>query len=77
MFDKEVILEYVIKKKNEYSRHLKEYEKLKRKDEEENDIKLSTENDAKVSAFLKSENNIVSKSFAGDLLGINIGFFKY
>jgi nitric oxide synthase-interacting protein len=33
LFDKEVILEYIITKKNEYSRKLKEYEKQKRKEE--------------------------------------------
>jgi hypothetical protein len=33
LFDKEVILEYIITKKNEYYRKLKEYEKQKRKEE--------------------------------------------
>lgn len=40
LFDKEVILQYIINKKNEYSRKLKEYEKQKRK-EEVYDDKLS------------------------------------
>jgi hypothetical protein len=33
LFDKEAILEYIITKKNEYFRKLKEYEKQKRKEE--------------------------------------------
>jgi nitric oxide synthase-interacting protein len=33
LFDKEAILEYIITKKNEYYRKLKEYEKQKRKEE--------------------------------------------
>jgi nitric oxide synthase-interacting protein len=33
LFDKEAILEYIITKKNEYCRKLKEYEKQKRKEE--------------------------------------------
>lgn len=61
MFDKEVILEYVIRKKNEYSRQLKEYERLKKKEEEEQNIQSSKELDDKISSFLKTENNIVSK----------------
>lgn len=33
LFDKESILEYVIRKKNEISRKMKEYEKQKKKEE--------------------------------------------
>lgn len=61
LFDKEVILEYVIRKKNEYSRQLKEYERLKKKEEEESALQTSKELDNKISSFLKTENNIVSK----------------
>lgn len=60
MFDKEVILEYIIRKKNEYSRQLKEYDRLKKKEEEDNASKILEQVDAKVMAFLKTENNIVS-----------------
>jgi len=65
LFDKEVILQYIISKKNEYSKKLKEYERMKNKEEEQqkmNDVAL---NDKKVSSFIKSENNIVSQPVDG------------
>ncbi|XP_060534658.1 nitric oxide synthase-interacting protein homolog [Cylas formicarius] len=65
LFDKEVILEYIISKKNEHSRKLKEYERLKRKEEDENTQKRASEVEKKVASFLKSENNIVSKPIDG------------
>lgn len=61
MFDKEVILQYIISKKNEYSKKLKEYEQLKKKEENEDAEKEAQALDKKVSSFLKCENNIVSK----------------
>lgn len=65
MFDKEVILQYIITKKNEYSRKLKEYEKLKKQDNEESFQKIAAENSKKLAEFLKSENNIVTKPING------------
>lgn len=65
LFDKEVILQYIITKKNEHSRKLKEYARLKKKEEEENQVKLNTETNIKVSSFLSAENNIVSKPING------------
>ncbi|XP_018570126.1 nitric oxide synthase-interacting protein homolog [Anoplophora glabripennis] len=65
LFDKEIILEYIISKKNEYSRKLKEYEKLKKKEDEENAVKVASEVEKKVTSFLKEENNIVSKPIGG------------
>ncbi|GJQ70690.1 hypothetical protein Trydic_g625 [Trypoxylus dichotomus] len=65
LFDKEVILQYIITKKNEYSRKLKEYEKLKKQDTEEMLQKIATENNKKLADFLKSENNIVTKPVNG------------
>lgn len=61
LFDKEVILEYIIRKKNEFNRKLKEFDRLKKKESEEKTRKAAEEVDAKVSQFLKTENNIVSK----------------
>lgn len=69
LFDKEVILQYIITKKNEYHRKVKEYERLKKSEEEELLEKASEETDAKIRNFLKAENNIVSKpvkAFASD-----------
>ncbi|KRT81329.1 hypothetical protein AMK59_5399, partial [Oryctes borbonicus] len=65
LFDKEVILQYIITKKNEYSRRLKEYEKLKKQDTEETLQKIAAENNKKLADFLKSENNIVTKPING------------
>ncbi|KAK9744539.1 Zinc-finger of nitric oxide synthase-interacting protein [Popillia japonica] len=65
LFDKEVILQYIITKKNEYSRKLKEYEKLKKQDNEESFQKIAAENSKKLAEFLKSENNIVTKPING------------
>ncbi|EFA00996.1 nitric oxide synthase-interacting protein homolog [Tribolium castaneum] len=61
LFDKEVILEYIIAKKNENSRKLKEYERLKKKEDEENLDKATAETNQKVEQFLKGENSIISK----------------
>lgn len=58
-------MEYIISKKNEYSRKLKEYEKLKKKEDEENAVKAASEVEKKVTSFLKEENNIVSKPIGG------------
>lgn len=60
LFDKEVILQYIITKKNEYHRKLKEYERLKKSDEEELLEKASEDTNEKIKNFLKAENNIVS-----------------
>jgi len=65
LFDKEVILEYIIAKKNEYSRKLKEYERLKKKEADELVNKKAEESEKKVQTFLKNENNIISKPIDG------------
>lgn len=65
LFDKEVILQYIITKKNEYSRKLKQYEKLKRKEQEELVEKQQVDGVKKVSNFVAGENDIVSKPIGG------------
>lgn len=65
LFDKEVILEYIISKKNEYSRRLKEYDRLKKKEAEELNYKKAKEIEAEVQKFVKNESNIVSKPIDG------------
>lgn len=67
-----MILEYIIKKKNEYSRQLKEYERLKKCEEDENALEVSKIFDNKVKTFLKTENNIVSKFTANNSAGNQI-----
>lgn len=61
MYDKEAILEYFIKKKNEYSRKLKLYEKQKKKDEAELEELANAEKLSKVKDFLTTEKNIVTE----------------
>ncbi|XP_017773558.1 PREDICTED: nitric oxide synthase-interacting protein homolog [Nicrophorus vespilloides] len=65
LFDKEVILQYIITKKNEHSRKLKEYEKLKKREEEELQQTVTNETNKKINNFVNSENNIVSKPIDG------------
>lgn len=73
LFDKESILEYIITKKNEYSRKLKEYEKQKRKEQTELAELAAAEERSKLNNFLKTEKNIVSspiKPFKSDPLKV-------
>lgn len=60
LFDKEAILEYIVMKKNEISRKLKEYEKQKRKEEAELAELAIAEKQSKLNNFLMTEKNIVS-----------------
>ncbi|XP_050476535.1 nitric oxide synthase-interacting protein homolog [Bombus huntii] len=62
LFDKEAILEYVLTKKKEYARKLKEYEKQKQQEEEQSNEKSANEELQKLQKFLKGEKNIVSRS---------------
>ncbi|KAG7189488.1 hypothetical protein KM043_017182 [Ampulex compressa] len=62
LFDKEAILEYVLTKKKEYARKLKEYEKQKQKEEEQSQEKTANEELQRLQNFLKGEKNIVSRS---------------
>lgn len=75
LFDKEVILQYIITKKNEFHRKLKEYEKLKKEDNEENNQKIIAENNRRLAEFLKSENNIVTKPIDGFKSGNSYYFY--
>ncbi|EAA11755.3 AGAP005654-PA [Anopheles gambiae str. PEST] len=60
LFDKEAILTYIISKKNEYSRKMKEYEKQMKQDEEEDAAKANAELQKKLDKFISTEKNIVS-----------------
>lgn len=64
LFDKEAILEYVLTKKKEYARKLKEYEKQKQQQEEQSHEKTANEELQKLQQFLKGEKTIVLKSQA-------------
>lgn len=60
LFDKEVIYQYIITKKNEYSRKLKEFEKSKKKEEDDVVKKQLDDAEKKMNLFIKKEDNIVS-----------------
>ncbi|GAB1859406.1 Nitric oxide synthase-interacting protein homolog [Camponotus japonicus] len=60
LFDKESILEYILTKKREYARKLKEYEKQKQKKEEQSQEQTVNEELKKLQNFLKGEKTIVS-----------------
>ncbi|XP_046673479.1 nitric oxide synthase-interacting protein homolog [Homalodisca vitripennis] len=60
LFDKEAILEYIIRKKNDISRKMKEYEKQKKKEQTELAELAAAEKESKLNSFVKSEKNIVS-----------------
>lgn len=59
MFDKEAILQYIITKKNEYSRKLKEYERQKRMEDSEIAETNAAEEQKKLQKFINTEHNIV------------------
>lgn len=58
MFDKEALLQYMVTKKTEYCRKLKEYEKQKHKEEEELVELGRAEQQSKVNDFLKGESMV-------------------
>jgi nitric oxide synthase-interacting protein len=62
LFDKEAILQYIITKKNEYNRKMKEFERQKESDEKELADIAAAENKKKLEKFVKVEKNISSGS---------------
>lgn len=58
LFDKEAILEYIITKKNEYTRKLKQYEKQLKKEENEKKELAAAEKEANLIKFMSRERNI-------------------
>lgn len=58
LFDKEALLQYMITKKNEISRKLKEYEKQKNKEQEELAELGRAEQQSKVNDFLNRESMV-------------------
>jgi nitric oxide synthase-interacting protein len=62
LYDKESVLEYIITKKNENSRKMKEYERQKKKEESELVELAEAEKASQVSKFVKQESGITVKS---------------
>lgn len=65
LFDKEAILEYIVTKKNEYTRKLKQYEKQLKKEEAEKAELAAAEKEANLIKFMNREKNI-SSTVKGD-----------
>jgi nitric oxide synthase-interacting protein len=61
LYDKEAILENIIHQKKENAKKLKEFERQKRKNEEELEELATAEARSKVEKFLATENSIVTK----------------
>ncbi|KAH8324555.1 hypothetical protein KR074_011066 [Drosophila pseudoananassae] len=55
LFDKEAILQYVVAKKNEYSRRLKEYERLRQAEENEVRVEAKKKQKARMEKFVNGE----------------------
>lgn len=60
LFDKEAILTYIITKKNEYSRKLKEYERQKRIEDAEDAAVTALAEQKVLQRFINTEHNIVT-----------------
>lgn len=58
LFDKEAILQYIITKKNEYNRKMKEFERQKDSDEKELQQIAEADNNRKIDIFKKTEKSI-------------------
>lgn len=60
MFDKESILQYIITKKTEYAKKLKEYERQKQSEQNEEVEANALEEQKKLIKFINTEKNIVT-----------------
>uniref|UniRef100_U5EMX3 Nitric oxide synthase-interacting protein homolog n=1 Tax=Corethrella appendiculata TaxID=1370023 RepID=U5EMX3_9DIPT len=60
LFDKEAILTYIISKKNEYARKMKEFEMQQKADDEETAKAENAEQQKRVEKFINTEKNIVN-----------------
>lgn len=65
LFDKEAILQYIITKKKEYARKLKEYERQKHIEENETAASNALEEQKKLLRFINTEKNIITTSSIG------------
>lgn len=65
LFDKEAILEYIVTKKNQYTRKLKQYEKQLKKEEAEKNELAAAQKEANLIKFMNREKNISSTNIKG------------
>nr|ALV82313.1 nitric oxide synthase inihibitory protein [Gecarcinus lateralis] len=73
LFDKEAILEYIISKKNEIARKMKEYSRQCKKEQTELEELGEAENRSRVEKFLKTESAVASASQAAQGAGSSTG----
>nr|XP_026491192.1 nitric oxide synthase-interacting protein homolog [Vanessa tameamea] len=64
LFDKEAILEYIITKKNEYTRKLKQYEKQLKKEENDKKELAAAEKEANLVKFMSREKTISNNKYS-------------
>jgi nitric oxide synthase-interacting protein len=72
LFDKEAILTYIIEKKNEYNRKMKEYERQKKMEEEQQQEKDNDELQKKLQKFIATEKKVVSLPSSSSAKGTSI-----
>lgn len=70
LFDKEAVLKYMLEKKQEYARKLKEFERQKAR--ESNDAKLDAEAERKkaVEKFERTEKSLIMKKSVKEDMGL-------
>jgi hypothetical protein len=69
LFDKEAVLKYMLEKREEYTRKVKEYERQKSREEKEQKETEEAEKQAAVKSFEKSEKNILQKGLKAEAAG--------
>lgn len=62
MFDKEAILQYIITKKTEYAKKLKEYERQKQMENNEVNEANALEEQKKLIKFINTEKNVITST---------------
>lgn len=73
LFDKEAILQYIITKKTEYAKKMKEFERQKQAEDNESATANAFEEQKKLEKFVKGEKNIVTASVASKSESISNG----
>ena len=73
LFDKEAVLKYMIEKKQEYTRKMKEYERQKSREESDQKVTEEAERQAAVERFERSEKNILQKGGKSEAAGSSKG----
>lgn len=62
LFDKEAILQYIITKKTEFAKKLKEYERQKQMEQNESNEANALEEQKKLIKFINTEKNVITST---------------